>query len=69
MKTTYTQEEVEHMVNSKATMLLKDMKEAVLMERERCAKIADAHHLEQQGLAPGEHCCGPDVAHRIREGK
>ena len=35
-------------------------------EQERCAKIADDHHLEQQGLAPGESCCGPDVAQRIR---
>lgn len=38
-------------------------------ERERCAKIADGCHLEQQGLAPGDDCCGPRVAHDILSSK
>lgn len=40
---------------------------AIMEERERCAKLADACHMNQEGLAPGDCCCGPRVALEIRE--
>ncbi len=57
------------LIDPQRPMIQQEIANAVLAERERCAKIAEAYDVEYADKEYCDNFCGEDIARKIRKGE